>query len=51
LAAQVVRSKPYVIYVIVPFFKRETAKIPVVALTGDPVAGRREENAVNNSRS
>ena len=54
LAAHVVRSNPYVIYVIVPgipFFKRETAKIPIAALTGDPVAGRREENAVNSSRS
>jgi hypothetical protein len=54
LAAQVVRSNPYVIYVIVPgipFFERETAKIPIAALTGDPVAGRREENAVNSSRS
>ncbi len=41
LAAQVVRSNPDVIYVILPgasFFKRETTKIPIVTTTNDPVA-------------
>src|SRR5260370_39919828 len=41
LAAQVVRSNPDVIYVVVPFasfFKHETSKIPIVAITGYPVA-------------
>jgi putative tryptophan/tyrosine transport system substrate-binding protein len=41
LAAQVVRSNPDVIYVLVPFasfFKRETSKTPIVTITGDPVA-------------
>jgi putative ABC transport system substrate-binding protein len=41
LAAEVVRSAPDVIYVVGPgtqFFMRETGKIPIVALTADPVA-------------
>ncbi|HEX9468160.1 MAG TPA: ABC transporter substrate-binding protein [Bradyrhizobium sp.] len=41
LAAQVVRSNPDVIYVLVPFasfFKHETLKIPIVTITSDPVA-------------
>jgi putative tryptophan/tyrosine transport system substrate-binding protein len=41
LAADVVRSNPDVVYVVGPgamFFKRETKVIPIVALTGDPVA-------------
>jgi len=41
LAAQVVRSNPDVIYVLLPFaqyFKRETSIIPIVTITGDPVA-------------
>jgi putative tryptophan/tyrosine transport system substrate-binding protein len=41
LAAEVVRSAPDVIYVVGPgtqFFTRETGKIPIVALTADPVA-------------
>jgi putative ABC transport system substrate-binding protein len=41
LAAQVVRSSPDVIYVVgigAMLFKRATNKIPIVALTGDPVA-------------
>jgi putative ABC transport system substrate-binding protein len=41
LAAEVVRSAPDVIYVVGPgtqFFTRESGKIPIVALTADPVA-------------
>jgi putative ABC transport system substrate-binding protein len=41
LAAEVVSIAPDVIYVIgpgTPFFMRETGKIPIVALTADPVA-------------
>src|ERR1700730_9607241 len=41
LAAQVVRGNPDVIYVVgigAMMFKRATAKTPIVALTGDPVA-------------
>jgi putative tryptophan/tyrosine transport system substrate-binding protein len=41
LAADVVRSNPDVVYVVGPgamFFKRETTIIPIVALSGDPVA-------------
>jgi putative ABC transport system substrate-binding protein len=41
LAAQVVRSNPDVIYVIDPgasWFQHETSKIPIVTITGDPVA-------------
>src|ERR1700675_4813118 len=42
LVAEVVRSNPDVIYVLGPggaqSFQRETTKIPVVALTGDPIA-------------
>ena len=41
LAAEVVRSAPDVIYVVGPgtqFFMRETGKIPIVALTADPIA-------------
>lgn len=41
LAAQVVRSNPDVIYVIIPnatFFQHETSKIPIVTITYDPVA-------------
>lgn len=39
-AAQVVRGNPDVIYVLVPLsaFIRETSKIPIVTITGDPVA-------------
>ena len=41
LAAEVVRSAPDVIYVVGPgtsFFTRATGKIPIVALTADPIA-------------
>src|SRR5260221_3437178 len=42
LTAEVVRSNPDVVYVLGPggalSFKRETAKIPIVALTADPIA-------------
>src|ERR1700682_1502513 len=42
LVAEVVRSNPDVVYVLGPGgalgFKRETTKIPVVALTADPIA-------------
>ena len=40
LAAQVVRSNPDVMYVLVPFsaFSKETSKIPMVTISGDPVA-------------
>jgi putative ABC transport system substrate-binding protein len=41
LAAEVLRSAPDVIYVVgpgTPFFKRATDKIPIVAITADPVA-------------
>src|SRR6202140_5756951 len=42
VVAQVVRSNPDVVYVLGPGgalgFKRETTKIPVVALTADPIA-------------
>jgi putative ABC transport system substrate-binding protein len=41
LAAEVVRSAPDVIYVVGPgtaFFTRATDKIPIVALTADPIA-------------
>jgi putative ABC transport system substrate-binding protein len=41
LAAEVVRSAPDVIYIVgpgIPFFRRETDKIPIVALTADPIA-------------
>lgn len=41
LVAEVVRSRPDVIYVVGPgafLFKRETSTIPIVALTGDPLA-------------
>jgi putative tryptophan/tyrosine transport system substrate-binding protein len=39
-AAQVVRGNPDVIYVLVPLsvFIKETSKIPIVTITGDPVA-------------
>src|SRR3569832_1055838 len=39
-AAQVVRSNPDVIFVLVPLsaFIKETSKIPIVTITGDPVA-------------
>src|SRR5260370_39419783 len=42
MVAEVIRTDPDVIYVIppgAPDFKRGTTKIPLVALTGDPVAG------------
>src|SRR5260370_25464718 len=41
MVAEVIRTDPDVIYVVppgAPDFKRGTAKIPLVALTGDPVA-------------
>ena len=41
MVAEIVRSNPDVVYAIPsspPLFKRETDKIPLVALTGDPVA-------------
>src|SRR3954468_11890734 len=40
-AAQVVRSNPDVIYVLVPLsaFIKATSKIPIVTISGDPVAG------------
>jgi putative ABC transport system substrate-binding protein len=41
LAAEVVRSNPDIVYSVGPgslFFKRETASIPIVALTADPIA-------------
>jgi putative ABC transport system substrate-binding protein len=41
LAAQVVRNNPDVIYALVPGafpFKTETSKVPIVTVTGDPVA-------------
>ena len=41
LVAEVVRSQPDVIYVVgfgALLFKRETSTIPIVALTGDPIA-------------
>jgi putative ABC transport system substrate-binding protein len=47
LAAQVVGSNPDVVYVIGPgalFFKRETSKIPIVALSADPIAQGLIEN-------
>src|SRR5207302_4123062 len=41
MVAEVVRSNPDAVYALGPgaalLFKRETAKIPIVALTGDPV--------------
>jgi putative ABC transport system substrate-binding protein len=47
LAAAVVRNAPDVVYSVGPgalFFKRETTKIPIVALTADPLAGGLIEN-------
>src|SRR6266478_4000425 len=47
LAAEVVRNSPDVVYVVgpgAPFFKRETDKIPIVALSGDPVAAGLVQN-------
>ncbi len=47
MVAEVIRTDPDVIYVIppgAPDFKRGTAKIPLVALTGDPVAGGLVQN-------
>ena len=47
LAARVVRSNPDVVYVVgvgALFFKRETSKIPIVALSADPVAQGLIEN-------
>ena len=41
LVAEVVRSQPDIVYVVgfgALFFKRETSTIPIVALTGDPIA-------------
>src|SRR3954471_17197293 len=41
LVAEVVRQNPDVVYVIGPggsIFKRETTTLPIVAMTGDPVA-------------
>jgi putative ABC transport system substrate-binding protein len=40
LVAEVVRSNPDIVYVLGPgslFFKRETTRIPIVALTADPI--------------
>ena len=47
MVAEVIRTDPDVIYVIppgAPDFKRGTAKIPLVALTGDPVAAGLVQN-------
>ncbi len=47
LAAEVVRDNPDVVYAVGPgaqFFKRETDKIPIVALSGDPVAAGLVQN-------
>src|SRR5260370_31245102 len=47
MVAEVIRTDPDVIYVIppgAPDFKRGTTKIPLVALTGDPVAGGLVQN-------
>ena len=41
LAAEVVRNNPDVVYVVGPgtlFFKQQTDKLPIVALSGDPLA-------------
>ena len=41
LAAQAIRSNPDVIYIVDPsasWFQHETSKIPIVTITGDPVA-------------
>src|SRR3954453_18618479 len=41
LVAEVVRQKPDAVYVLGPggqLFKRETATVPIIAMTGDPVA-------------
>jgi putative ABC transport system substrate-binding protein len=47
LAAEVVRNNPDVVYVVgpgTPFFKQQTDKLPIVALTGDPVAAGLVQN-------
>ncbi|THD66872.1 MAG: hypothetical protein E7813_13080 [Bradyrhizobium sp.] len=47
LAAEVVRNNPDVVYVVGPgalFFKQQTDKLPVVALTGDPGAAGLVQN-------
>jgi putative ABC transport system substrate-binding protein len=47
MVAEVVRSNPDVIYIVppgAPDFKRETDKIPLVALTGDPLAAGLVQN-------
>lgn len=41
MVAEVIRSNPDVVYAIPPsplYFKKQTDKLPIVALTGDPVA-------------
>jgi hypothetical protein len=47
LAAEVVRNNPDVVYVVgpgTPFFKQQTDKLPIIALTGDPVAAGLVQN-------
>ena len=47
LAAEVVRNNPDVVYVVGPgtlLFKQQTDKLPIVALTGDPVAAGLVQN-------
>jgi len=47
MVAEVIRSNPDVIYIVppgAPDFKRETDKIPLVALTGDPLAAGLVQN-------
>ena len=47
LAAEVVRNNPDVVYVVGPgtaLFKQRTDKLPIVALTGDPVAAGLVQN-------
>ncbi len=47
LAAEVVRNNPDVVYVVgpgTPFFRQQTDKLPIVALTGDPVAAGLVQN-------
>src|ERR1700694_1058400 len=47
MAAEVVRNNPDVVYVVGPgtmLFKQRTDKLPIVALTGDPVAAGLVQN-------
>jgi putative ABC transport system substrate-binding protein len=47
LAAEVIRNNPDVVYVVGPgtaLFKQQTDKLPIVALTGDPVAAGLVQN-------